>query len=150
MSNQPMKCVVAALAALLAGCGTEPAPSAPAVQTGRASLELAFADASREFQVPVELLKAIGFVETRVSPTFNGGSINGGFGLMNLVERDDWKMLSRAAALTGVPAERLKLDATANIRGAAAVLRELADKSFREYPSLSAYNLGDWFEAVSF
>ncbi|MBS1149627.1 MAG: amidase [Myxococcaceae bacterium] len=147
MSPSPLKLVVVSLLVLLAGCGNE-LPAAPAVQKGTSPLEAAFTDAAREFQVPVELLKAIAYVETRVSPA-TGGSVNGGHGLMNLVEGDDWKMLSRAAALTGVDAARLKLDPVANIRGAAAVLRELGDKSFRTYPELSAHNLGDWFQAVS-
>ena len=153
MSTQPMTCTFAALAALavlLTACGVEPVTAPPATGKSSSPLEASFASASKEFQVPVELLKAIAFVETRVSPAFNGGSVNGGHGMMNLVERDDWKMLSRASALTGVPAQRLKLDANANIRGAAAALRELGDKSFREYPALSANNLGDWFQAVSF
>jgi hypothetical protein len=147
MSPSPLKLVVAALAVLLAACGNE-LPESPAAQKGTSSLEAAFVDAAREYQVPVELLKSIAYVETRVSPT-TGGSVNGGHGVMNLVERDDWKMLSRAAALTGVDAARLKVDPVANIRGAAAALREIADKSFREYPELSAHNVGDWFQAVS-
>ncbi len=147
MSISPLKSVVAALVVLLAACGTEQ-PVSPAPQKGTSSLEAAFVDAAREFQVPVELLKSIAYVETRVSPT-TGGSVNGGHGVMNLVERDDWQMLSRAAALTGVDAARLKVDPVANIRGAAAVLRELGDKSFNQYAELSAHNVGDWFQAVS-
>ncbi len=149
MSPSPLKFVVAALVLLFAGCGVEQPVSPPAAShKGTSSLEAAFADSAREYQVPVQLLKALAYVETRVSPT-TGGSVNGGHGVMNLVERDDWKMLSRAAALTGVDAARLKVDPVANIRGAAAALRELGDKAFRQYPELSAANVGDWFEAVS-
>ena len=148
MPTLTRKFVVAALAMLLAACGDGPQPSAPSSQKGTSSLEAAFANSAREFQVPVELLKSIAYVETRVTPG-QGSSVNGGHGLMNLVERDDWKLLSRAAALTGVEQGRLKVDPAANIRGAAAVLRELADKSFRQYPELSAHQLGDWFQAVS-
>ncbi len=147
MVHSPLKVFCAALLVLSAACASE-LPPAPSPSKGTSSLEAAFEGASREFQVPVELLKSIAWVETRVDGN-SPGSVNGGYGVMNLVERDDWKMLSRAAAITGVDAARLKADPVSNIRGAAAVLRELGDKSFRSYPELSAYELGDWFQAVS-
>jgi len=147
MVHQSAKFALVALVVLSAACGNE-LPVEPSPSKGTSALEAAFADASAEFQVPVELLKSIAWIETRVDGN-SPGSVNGGYGVMNLVERDDWKMLSRASAITGVDAARLKVDPVSNIRGAAAVLRELADKSFRSYPELSSYALGDWFQAVS-
>lgn len=133
---------------VLFGCGREDlAPLEPVAQ--QSALQASFEKAAREMQVPVQLLEAIAFVETRVSPTAGLSSQAGAHGIMAIVERDDWKMLSRASALTGAPTGRLGVDVDANIKGGAAVLRELADKSFRESTSLDANRLGDWFHAVS-
>ncbi|MBX7101448.1 MAG: N-acetylmuramoyl-L-alanine amidase [Myxococcaceae bacterium] len=147
-----------ALIAVVAGtlltlsCGVEPKgsplPAAPVAQ-GTSPLEQSFDAAAREFQVPVSLLKSIAYVETRVSPAAGLKGNNGTFGIMAISDRSDWPKLSRAAALTAVDSGKLKVDAASNIRGAAAVLRELADASFRDYPNLSANRLGDWYHAVS-
>ncbi|MHB8875246.1 MAG: N-acetylmuramoyl-L-alanine amidase [Myxococcaceae bacterium] len=138
-----------ALAALLAGCAQAPTEPAPGYETrGTSSLEAAFEDAAAEYQVPVSVLKGIAFVETRVNPTVER-SAAGGRGLMQLVRREDWDTLSRAKALTGADETRLESDPAANIRGAAAVLRELADRSFAQYTELDSRNPGDFFHAVS-
>lgn len=137
-------------AVVLGACGQElegPAPT-PSLEKGTSSLEAAFTDAAREFQVPVEVLKGIAYVETRVSVQ-NAQTGNGSAGVMAIADRDDWKKLDRAAALTGLDRATLKVDPKANIRGAAAVLREIADKAFADYAEYSAHRLGDWFYVVS-
>ncbi|MBE2249217.1 MAG: carboxypeptidase regulatory-like domain-containing protein [Myxococcus sp.] len=139
--------VVGALV-VLAGCqaaAPAPAPTAHA----RASLEGAFEAAAREYQVPVELLRGIAWVETRVSPAANLESASGGLGLMQLPERADWRLQTRATALTGASRGQLAVDPVANVRGAAAVLRELFDTTARDQPSLNARQAGDWYRAVS-
>jgi len=135
--------------ALLVGCGRAPAPEETAPAAQRSELQAAFDAAAREYQVPVQILESIAYVETRVSPTAGLRSMAGGHGIMAIVDREDWNMLSRATALTGAKAGQLDVDARANIRGAAAVLRELADKSFRDFPELDAADPGDWYHAVS-
>lgn len=132
---------------VLFGCGR--AEDVSRSENAQSALQTSFDSAARELQVPVQLLEAIAYVETRVSPTAGLTSQSGGHGVMAIVEREDWKMLSRATALTGATAGRLDVDPAANIRGAAAVLRELADKSFRDFPNLDANDLGDWYHAVS-
>jgi hypothetical protein len=132
---------------VLAGC--QAAEVTPAPVANRSSLEASFDAAAREYQVPVELLKGIAWVETRVSSSANLESASGGLGLMQLTERDDWKLQSRAMALTGVTRGKLAVDSTANIRGAAAVLRELFDRTQADQPSLDARNAGDWYHALS-
>lgn len=136
---------------LAAACANEPvpSPSVPAAQTQPSALETSFAAAAREYQVPQSVLKGIAYVETRVSPTAGLVSQNGGHGLMALVERDDWRKLSRASELTGTPAARLKLEPADNVRGAAAVLRELFDETARTDASLQPHEVGDWYQAVS-
>lgn len=150
--------VVAALATLaLLACGdpaNEAAASAAstteaAPARGTSPLEAAFDSAATEYQVPEELLKAIAWVETRVRHPGPKASMTGGFGPMNLVERTDWNALERGAAITGADQGRVKLDEAANIRAAAAFLRELADKSFADYAHLNPTNVADWWHAVS-
>ncbi len=134
---------------LLAACGMpETAEESERPTRGTSPLEATFEAAAAEYQVPVAVLKAIGYVETRLGRT-GGASMTGGWGVMHLVERDDWNMLERAAARTGVDPARLKVDPHANIRGAAAVLRDLADQSFRQYGDLSPNDPADFFHAVS-
>ena len=133
---------------VLVGCGGEAElESAPAQR--QAPLEAAFQSASREYQVPVGVLKAVGYVETRLSPTPNLQSGSGGVGVMQLVRRGDVDRLTDAARLTGVTEGALRVDATANVRGAAAVLRQLFEQSQKSEAALDARETGDWFTAVS-
>ncbi len=133
---------------LLAGCQAA-APTSTPVPVTRSALDISFESAAREYQVPVELLRGIAWVETRVSPTANLESASGGLGLMQLTERGDWMMQSRAMALTGASRGQLAVDPAANVRGAAAVLRELFDRTQRDQPALDARQSGDWYRAVS-
>ena len=90
-----MKHALTLVALLVVSCGAEsPQDSLAPVQSG--PLDGAFADAAREFQVPVEVLKGLGWVETRLS-TKNVESVSGGVGVMQLATRDDWDQLERAA-----------------------------------------------------
>jgi hypothetical protein len=138
-----MATTVIALAGCQAAEPVEPASSSPS------ALEGTFSEAAREYQVPVALLKGIAWVETRISTSAGLESASGSLGLMQLPERDDWKMQSRAMALTGATRGQLTVDPAANVRGAAAVLRELFDKSQRDQPALDARSAGDWYHAVS-
>lgn len=135
---------------VLLACGPQAeAPSALQAQVP-AALEVAFASAAAEFQVPVELLKAIAWVETRVVARAGQRSAAGNVGVMGLPSREGWNLLERSAALTGQSPGALAVDATANVRAAAAALRALGEQSFREDSALSAHQLGDWFSAVSY
>ncbi len=137
---------LAALIIVVAGCQ---AASVDQPSANRSALEGAFASAAREYQVPVELLKGIAWVETRVSATAGLESNSGGVGVMQLPERGDWKLQSRALELTGATRGQLVVDPAANVRGAAAVLRELFDRTQRDQPALDARQAGDWYRAVS-
>lgn len=134
----------------LLGCGAEAdLEVAEVTPVKRSPLEATFAAAARDYQVPEGVLKAIGYVETRLSARPGLESGTGGVGLMQLARRGDWDSLGEAARLTGVEEGRLKVDAHANVRGAAAVLRRLFDRSALSDPSLDAREVGDWFDAVS-
>lgn len=147
MSLSPRLALSLTASVLLTACGLEASQTvAPAREAS--ALEGHFVAAAREYQVPVGLLKAIAYVETRVSMV-DGVEGGGGYGVMHLTDRADWNMLARAAALTGATQGKLKVDPAANVRGAAAVLRELFDKVARDDTSLSAHEAGDWYRAVA-
>jgi N-acetyl-anhydromuramyl-L-alanine amidase AmpD len=123
--------------------------------------------AAREFSVPVQLLLAISYDQTRWQRQGGSPSIDGGYGLMDLTAQTTapegrgnraqpapqraladrvHEALDQAAGLLRVPAATLKTDERQNIRGAAAVLandaRELAGGSL-------PVPLGGWYGAVA-
>jgi hypothetical protein len=99
-----------------------------------ASLTAEFAEAAQEYGVPMELLMAIGYVNTRwemPSPETNAyrrGDPHGwgSYGIMALVRNPFSDTLGEASRLTGIPEEELKVDRAANIRGGAALLASSA------------------------
>lgn len=97
--------------------------------------------AAAEFNVPVELLKAIGYVENNW--TQMGPSIDKGWGIMHLVQNSYCNTLGEAAQLLGLPEQTLKDDAEQNIRGAAALLKKYAET--KKGGKLSWYN---WYVAA--
>lgn len=134
---------------LLAGCGGEPEGTAAAPSTKQSPLEAGFRAAAREYQVPEGVLKAVGYVETRLSFTPNLESGSGGLGVMQLARRGDQDRVTEAMRLTGASEGKLRVDPAANVRGAAAVLRTLFEESQRSQPGLDANQVGDWYVAVS-
>lgn len=134
---------------LLAACGVDQPAAPPAVAAQPAPLDAAFEAAAREYQVPVGVLKAIGWVETRLSTRADLESASGGVGVMQLARRGDVDTLAEAAKRIGVTEGRLRVDPAANIRGAAAVLRARFDRGLASEPGLDAREPGDWFTAVS-
>lgn len=103
-------------------------------------LQAAFAAASDAYGVPVEILQAASWMQSRWDQRAGLPSIDGGYGLFNLTDTApdavDGKgtgegaraaagtlsELARAAELAGLDAERLKTDARANLCGGAALL----------------------------
>ena len=99
--------------------------------------------------VPRPLLIAMAYVDSRLS--MNGRSIDGAYGLLHLIDREDApaaRSLSRAAKLTGLTAEALRSDELANARGGAALLRAEAESLFSQFHDLDQRRLGDWWMAV--
>lgn len=98
------------------------------------SLVAEFAEAAEEYGVPVELLMAMGYVNTRwemPSPVVNAyeeGDLHGwgSYGIMALVQNPYSNTLGEASRLTGIPEEQLKIERAANIRGGAALLASSA------------------------
>ncbi|MEV4357264.1 N-acetylmuramoyl-L-alanine amidase [Nonomuraea sp. NPDC049625] len=116
-------------AALCAAVGGLLLTARPAVAAQPDGLDKAFADATAEYQVPKDLLVAVGYGETHLDGHNGAPSSDNGYGVMHLVSNPQHKTLEQAAKLTGEPEADLKSDAAANIRGGAAVLRALADQA---------------------
>lgn len=114
------------------------------------SLAAEFEGAAREFGVPMELLMAIGYVNTRwemPSPEANvyeKGNPHGwgAYGIMALVRNPYSDTLGEAARLTGIPEKELKRNRAANIRGGAALVVSSSGGYASREPS-------DYFEAVA-
>lgn len=113
-----------------------------------ASLVAEFEEAAGRYDVPVELLLAIGYVNTRLVMPPPAASAHepgnphgrGAYGIMQLVQNDTADTLGEASKLTGISEEELKTDRRSNILGGAALLAE----SQGEKPG----RLGDYFGAV--
>ena len=112
-------------------------------------LEREFEEAARKYGVPVEILLAMGYVNTRwempppqASP-YEGGELEGRgtYGIMALVRNPSADTLGEAAKLTSIPEAELKTDRRANILGGAALLaRSQGEKPLK---------LNEWFGAVN-
>jgi N-acetyl-anhydromuramyl-L-alanine amidase AmpD len=120
-------------------------PVASVVAAGSPSLPLdsLFEAAGAEFGVPAELLKAIGFVETRWQmveshPEFPGQPA--AYGIMAL----KGEQVGQGARLAGVSEAEARTGPAANIRAAAALLR-----GYAEAGGLRPTDLGAWAPAVA-
>lgn len=106
----------------------------------------AFERAARAHDVPVELLIAIGYGETRLDDHGMLPSVDNGYGMMHLVSNPERQTLERAAELTKLPPGQLKKDTVANIMGGAALLADLARST---NGGALPGTLDGWFEAVA-
>ena len=106
-------------------------------------LDRQFQDASNLTGVPVDLLKAVSYVETRwemVAGEVEHEGEASGLGVMNL--RPD--MVARGATLAGLGTDELALDAGANIHAAAYLLAEEAAAQ-----GVGGNDLMDWAPVVA-
>lgn len=115
----------------------------------RATLIQEFREAASEYDVPLPVLMAIGYVNTRWEmppPDASAYERNdphgwGGFGIMALVQNPSSDTLGEAAELTGISEEELKRDRASNIKGGAALL---AASQGDDKPG----NVAEWFQAL--
>src|SRR5215211_6164167 len=118
-------------------------------QTGM-SLRTEFESAAEEHKVPVDLLLAMGYVNTlwEMPPPeasdYQEGNPEGrgAYGIMQLLQNPSRDTLGRAASLTGLSRDKLKSSRAANVRGGAAVLADI------QGPNKPA-DLNGWQEAVA-
>jgi hypothetical protein len=132
--------LAATAAALLTACSGDAPPvtgpkcyagpaltSAPAPVPATSPHDALFVRAGAEFGVPAELLRAIGYVESRWEMVEGAEEFPGlppAHGIMGL----GGERLRRGAALAGVSVEAARSDPEANVRAAAALLRAHADE----------------------
>ena len=128
---------------------------AKAQEEQQLSLEEEFRRASQEYEVPVSVLKAMGYVNTRWAMPSSGASdyeeggpsegspeARGAYGTMQLLQNPSENTLGRAAELTEFTEEELKNGRTANILGGAAVLSEIEGG---EKPT----DINGWYDSVA-
>lgn len=92
--------------------------------------------ASEEYDLPLALLVAVGYVNTRLTmpdPEINAyeeGEIHGygTYGIMALVKNPETDTVSEASRLTGIPEDELMADRSSNILGEAALLADSMGK----------------------
>jgi N-acetyl-anhydromuramyl-L-alanine amidase AmpD len=119
------------------------------------SLDAEFGTAAKEYEVPKELLLAMGYVNTRWEmpppeasdhkkgkPKEGDPEARGSYGIMQLVQNPSTDTLGEAAKLTKTSEERLKTDREQNIRGGAAVLAEMQGDT-------KPKDLNEWYDAVA-
>jgi hypothetical protein len=118
-------------------------------QTG-SSLKAQFETAARKYEVPVELLLAMGYYNALwetpppSASAYRKGDLGGrgDYGIMQLTQNPSRNTLGEAAKLTGLSTARLKSDRSANIEGGAALLSDLVGKS-------KPKRLNGWQEALT-
>lgn len=132
--------------ALVATLATTLGLTVPA-QASQDPVNTAFAQSAAELDVPRDLLVAVAYGETHLDGHQGKPSHANGFGVMHLVSNPVRHTLEQAAVLIGEPAERLRSDTTANIRGGAAVLRALADEA--GMTAADRHRLEAWFPTVA-
>ncbi|MDT0269610.1 peptidoglycan-binding protein [Streptomyces sp. DSM 44915] len=124
----------------------QPALASPAAEVTD-PVNAAFGEAAETYQVPRELLIAVGYGETRLDDHDGAPSHARGYGVMHLVDNPTHRTLVTAAGETGLPVAELRSDTVANIHGGAAVLRAYADEvglSAEERADLDA-----WYPVVA-
>ncbi|MDQ3627524.1 MAG: N-acetylmuramoyl-L-alanine amidase [Actinomycetota bacterium] len=155
------------------GAGTvAPGPSSAAtsgvscsdVLGGGSSRAADFAAASRAAGVPLPVLKAVSYLQSRWDDHDGAVSTSGGFGPLHLTDVDvdlvdgrgfgpdrlplqSMQTAQRAAELTGLSVRRLKDEPAANICGGAAVLA--ADQGAAGAPTGTDTSFADWTPAVA-
>ncbi|HEX4207728.1 MAG TPA: peptidoglycan recognition family protein [Ktedonobacteraceae bacterium] len=122
-------------------------PTANAQVASNGKIGPAFDQAASEFGVPAPVLKAVCYMEGRLSNHGGSPSIDNGFGCMHLVKNGHADTLDQAASILHVNANQLKTDIATNIRGGAAVLRAeaLQLSSTHTLPA----TLADWYGTVA-
>ncbi len=132
---------------LIGGVFVVPALSTSAAyQEGNGIVQRSFASASRRWHVPVEVLLAVGYVESRWEQRSGEPSLDKGYGIMHLVDGLGGT-LERAQALTDLPSEALKNYAEANIDGGAAILYDISHKIKNEEANLQ--DITTWYSIVA-
>ncbi|MFF2010967.1 N-acetylmuramoyl-L-alanine amidase [Streptomyces sp. NPDC058195] len=117
--------LAAVVAAALSTTGVQATAATPSQD--RTPMNTAFEQAAKKYEVPRDLLAAVGYGETHLDGHDGKPSQARGYGVMHLVSNPVNRSLHKAAKLTGHSPAELRHDTAANIEGGAAVLRAHAD-----------------------
>ncbi|AVF22071.1 N-acetyl-anhydromuranmyl-L-alanine amidase [Paenibacillus larvae subsp. larvae] len=105
-----------------------------------------FVTASETYQVPLKLLLAVGYAETRWDDHGGLPSQMNSFGIMHLADNPENQTLLQASRLLDTSPSVLQKDKEQNILGAAAVLADIAkDEHGGKLPA----SLADWYTATA-
>src|ERR687886_1580370 len=105
-----------------------------------------FARAAARTGVPLSLLLAVSYVQSQWSAHGGRPSIDGGYGLMGLVQNPERDALHAAARLLGVPPDRVAHEDALNVLGGARLLARAA-RALSPHHRLPR-TLGGWAPAV--
>ena len=154
-----------ALAIVVAAACSTPPPS-PALPNG-GPVYKSFENASAAAGVPLDVLLAVGWVQSRWSvpdpaavATSDGnasGDATGdtgsehapAYGIMQLTDISGHDTLGLGAELLGVDRELVKTDLDTNLLAAAAVLRHYAEETFGSTDQVDAADLDEWRDVVA-
>ncbi|WP_112236952.1 N-acetylmuramoyl-L-alanine amidase [Kribbella monticola] len=143
--------VAVAAASAIAFSGTLPSTAAPYPEPAGSvvpgELAKAFQNASVQYDVPRAILVGIGYAESHLDGHHGQPSQDNGFGVMHLASNPTNPTMAEAKKLTGLPADKLAKDTTANIQGAAAVLDSYADKAGLQ--GAARKDVAKWYEVVA-
>jgi hypothetical protein len=147
LKSRPVR--IALFGALVAGLAiaTSPAIADSQPRIAAPPLAAAFGTAADKHGVPRDLLVALGHAETHLDGHAGAPSASNGYGVMHLASNPQNHTLDEAARLTGMSLDELRTTDTANILGAAAVLRGYADAA-----KLSAAQRSDvntWYGVIA-
>jgi len=145
----------AAGAARAPGAGQQAGAPGGEQEAGTAR-QRAFAEAAAEFGVPVAVLLAVSYHESRWEHHRGLPSVAGGYGPMHLIDADltatrgegfePAQTARTAARLAGLPVELVRADDRANIRAGAALLASYAREAHGGTPPADP---GAWYDAVA-
>ena len=105
-----------------------------------------FEIASSRYNIPVEIIKTIGYVESHWKQRPDKPSRDNGFGIMHLTDNQTNNSLMLSSVLTGFSINSLKTSAEANILGGTAILHFIAKQYFanNSFPK----DLSQWVEII--
>jgi hypothetical protein len=123
--RRPVTLVAAALIWIVLAQGT------PLYAAQTDGLQEEFRVAAEKYNMPLGLLMAVGYVETRWEHHLDHPALDGGVGIMHLTGGEGGTLME-AARLTGLSEEALRVSRSANIEGAAAVLSNISHELSRQ------------------
>lgn len=116
-----------------------------AAKPGSGPVSGAFSAAARKWNVPQQVLMAVGWVESHWDQRGGTPSTDFGYGIMHITDRPDGTM-ARALQLTGLTNDQVRAGVSANIEAGAALLHDISLQLTNA--KNTSNSLADWYAAV--